>query len=64
MKPLILSFFAVILCYSLLTNKEEVVKTEPASPALDENSVFFEVQPSLQPADSIILLKDKIAIVE
>lgn len=62
MKPLILSFFAIILCYSLLTYEKEEVKTEPV-PVMNENSVFFEVQPNLQPVDSAVIFRNEIAVV-
>ena len=62
MKPLIFSFFAIILCYSLLTNNNEEKMSEPAPPAvMDENSVYFEVLPSLQPVDSTSAIKEPIA---
>lgn len=63
MKPLIISFFAVILCYSLLTNTKADPAFRPSPPQyiMDENSVYFEIQPVLQPIDSFTIVKEPIA---
>lgn len=63
MKPLILSFFVVILCFSLFTNKEKEIeiKPEPELPTMNENSVYFEIQPNFQTADSVYSLRNSVA---
>lgn len=60
MKPLILSFFLVILGYSFFFNeKKETTQSTP--PAMQKNSVYYDVHPVLEQTDSIIILKDKVA---
>lgn len=60
MKALILSFFAVILGYSLIFNEKE----EAEQPVMkDSNSVYVDKPSNTQIADSIVVYKDKTAIV-
>ena len=62
MKPLILSFFLVILGISLLTNKKERPSDQPVKEN-EQRSVYYEVMPnSHQSVDSLYLIKDKIAV--
>lgn len=57
MKPLILSFFAVILGYSLLFNEKE----EVSQPIHDiDNSVYIQ-NSDTQRIDSVAIYQDKIA---
>ncbi|MDR1980113.1 MAG: hypothetical protein LBQ39_00660 [Tannerellaceae bacterium] len=53
MKPLILSFFLVILAFSLLTNEKEEVK-EPKKLYQQENAVHYDTAPK-QHHDSILV---------
>lgn len=59
MKPLILSFFAVILSYSLFIDdkKEEEKPVQP-----NGKSVYIDMPSHTQKADSIVIYKDKIAL--
>lgn len=57
MKPLILSFFAVILFYSLfLQDKKEKKSIVPSS-----EIIFFDETQQIQPIDSVLLIKEPIA---
>lgn len=57
MKPLILSFFAVILFYSLfLQDKKEKKSIVPSS-----EIIFFDETQQIQPIDSVLLIKESIA---
>lgn len=59
MKPLILSFFAVILGYSLLFNE----KDEISEPIHDiDNSVYIQ-ESDTQRIDSVTIYQDKTAFV-
>ena len=61
MKALILTFFIIILCYSLFTrNKEtkpEPVLTNKRSPVYEETNLH-EIIWQLQSADSVFLIND------
>lgn len=60
MKALILSFFAVILGYSLIFNEKE----ETEQPVIkDSNSVYIDKPANMQVTDSIVIYKDKTAAV-
>lgn len=59
MKPLILSFFAVILGYSLLFNEKEEVR-EPINDI--DNSVYIQ-ESDTQRIDSVTIYQDKTALV-
>ncbi|MDR1403158.1 MAG: hypothetical protein LBJ60_05600 [Tannerellaceae bacterium] len=61
MKPLILSFFSVILGYSFFFNKERESE-QPVAPAMQENAVY-DVHPALEQTDSMLILKNKIAFI-
>jgi hypothetical protein len=54
MKPLILSFFLVILVYSFFFDKEE--ETKQAIPVMQKNSVYYDVHPVLEQTDSVLIL--------
>jgi hypothetical protein len=60
MKPLILSFFLVILGYSLFFDKKE--ETKQVITPMQKNSVYYDVHPVLEQMDSVLILKDKIAL--
>ncbi|MDR0748459.1 MAG: hypothetical protein LBF62_02665 [Tannerellaceae bacterium] len=60
MKPLILSFFLVILGYSLFFDKKEEPK-QVITP-MQKNSVYYDVPPVLEEMDSVLILKDKTAL--
>jgi hypothetical protein len=60
MKPLIISFFLVILGYSLFFDKKEGMK-QVITP-MQKNSVYYDVHPVLEQTDSILILKDKTAL--
>jgi len=57
MKPLILSFFAVILAYSLFVDKEEEKTTEPAT-INTRSSHINHIEKEIK-ADSIVFYADK-----
>lgn len=60
MKALILSFFAVILGYSLIFNEKE----ETEQPVLkDSNSVYVDRPANTHFSDSIIIYRDQTASV-
>lgn len=59
MKPLILSFFAVILGYSLLFNKKEEVKQDVQK---NKESVYMDRPTNIQKNDTTELFKDKVAL--
>lgn len=57
MKALILSFFAVILGYSLIFNEK---KTDDQQPVLkDSNSVYMNKPVNTQTPDSVVIYRDK-----
>lgn len=60
MKLLILSFFAVILGYSLIFNEKEDSK-QPVSK--DSNSVYIDKPINVQYADSILMYKNQTVFV-
>jgi hypothetical protein len=60
MKPLIVSFFLVILGYSLFFDKKE--DTKQVITPMQKNSVYYDVHPVLEQMDSILILKDKTAL--
>jgi hypothetical protein len=60
MKPLILSFFLVILGYSLFFDKKE--ETKQVITPMQKNSVYYDVHPVLEQTDSVLILKDKTAL--
>lgn len=57
MKPLILSFFAVILVYSLFIDKKEEKATEPAT--INTRSTHINQLEKVERADSIVFYADK-----
>jgi hypothetical protein len=59
MKPLILSFFLVILGYSFFFDKKE--ETKQVIPVMQRNSVH-DAHPVLEQTDSVFILKDKTAL--
>jgi len=59
MKPLILSFFLIILAISLLTNKKEV-KEERTSTTF--NPMVIEGKNATQKSDPIVISIDKTAV--
>lgn len=59
MKPLILSFFAVILGYSLLFNKKEEVKQDVQK---NKESVYVDRPANIQKNDTTELFNDKVAL--
>jgi tetrahydromethanopterin S-methyltransferase subunit B len=60
MKPLIVSFFLVILGYSLFFDKKE--KAKQVITPMQKNSVYYDVHPVLERMDSVHILKDKTAL--
>ena len=60
MKALLLSFFAVILGYSLLFNEK---KTSGRPVIKDSNSVYVDRPVDQQISDSIVIYKDRTAAV-
>ncbi len=60
MKALILSFFAVILGYSLIFNEK---KTTDRPVIKDSNSVYVDRPQNMQITDSIMVYRDQIASV-
>ena len=60
MKALILSFFAVILGYSLIFNEK---KTTDRPVIKDSNSVYVDGPQNMQITDSIMVYRDQIASV-
>ena len=60
MKALILSFFAVILGYSLIFNEK---KTTDQLVIKDSNSVYVDRPVDQQISDSIVIYKDRTAAV-
>ena len=60
MKALILSFFAVILGYSLIFNEK---KTTDRLVIKDSNSVYVDRPQNMQITDSIMVYRDQIASV-
>ncbi len=63
MKPLILSFFLVILGFSLFTNNEK--EGTKQIPVKEQRSVYYETQQdAFQHVDSLILIKDKTAFLK
>lgn len=59
MKPLILSFFAVILGYSLIFNEKKEEKNE--SVQKNDNAVYVDKPSHIQQSDSILIYKDRTA---
>lgn len=57
MKPLILSFFAVIFTYSLFFDKKEEPK--PAPETINNRSIYINSADSLQNINSVIFYADK-----
>lgn len=61
MKALILSFFAVILGYSLIFNEKKTA----AQPVIkDSNSVYVNGVENMQISDSIMIYRDQTAFVQ
>lgn len=60
MKALILSFFAVILGYSLIFNEKE---TTDQPVIKDSNSVYVNRPANMQISDSLVIYEDKTASV-
>lgn len=60
MKALILSFFAVILGYSLIFNEKE---TTDQPVIKDSNSVYVNRPANMQISDSLVIYEDKTALV-
>lgn len=60
MKALILSFFAVILGYSLIFNEKE---TTDQPVIKDSNSVYVNRPANMQVSDSLVIYEDKTALV-
>ncbi len=58
MKALILSFFAVILGYSLIFNEK---RTTERPVIKDSNSVYVDRPANMQITDSIVVYKDQTA---
>ena len=58
MKALILSFFAVILGYSLIFNEKESAEQTVIK---DSNSVYVDRPANMQISDSILIYKDQTA---
>lgn len=58
MKPLILSFFLVILAYSLFFDKEEKQKVNEPYPAVIQ-SIHMNTGDSIQPVDTLVFFADK-----
>lgn len=63
MKPLILSFFLVILGYSFFSGEKKETE-QPITPAMQKNSVYYDIYPVLQQTDSTLMMKDKTASLE
>ncbi|MDH6303802.1 hypothetical protein M2459_000134 [Parabacteroides sp. PF5-5] len=56
MKPLILSFFLIILGYSFFFNKKEETKQPVITPTMEKNSVYYE-NSETQSQDSVYHIK-------
>lgn len=60
MKALIISFFGILLGYSLIFNEKE----ESEQPVLkDSNSVYIDRPENIQYTDSIWIIKDQTAFI-
>lgn len=60
MKALIISFFIILLGYSLIFNEKE----ESEQPVLkDSNSVYVDRPSNIQYTDSILIIKDQTAFI-
>ncbi|MDR0430691.1 MAG: hypothetical protein LBH58_09480 [Tannerellaceae bacterium] len=63
MKPLILSFFLVILGYSFFAKEKEETK-QLITPTMQKNAVYYDIRPILEQTDSVITIKDKTALLK